>query len=317
MLAHRHAAGTVAALAIAAVSLAACSSSDKSPAAGPHLAAIQVLPATAGAVSVPLGESVRLTATGTYSDGSTREVTTEVVWSSATPAIVAVSNAAGDAGLATTASVGTSEVTATEPSSGVAGRVTVEVLSAQVVSLAVSPIDPTLLVGSTLQLQADGTLTDDTSADLTASVAWTSSDAAIATVSQDGLVTAVAVGTATITALDPVSGATASTTIEVTNLPAALSYLGLSRGSVIGGGSVAVVGTVALTSPATEAIVVTLTSSNPAGAAVPESVIVPVGAQSATFGVTTSAVTRRTKVTLSATDGKTTKTASLNVRVAK
>ncbi|WP_242356397.1 Ig-like domain-containing protein [Anaeromyxobacter sp. SG64] len=314
MLADRHTARRLAVLTFAAASLAACSG-EKSPAAGPHLAGIQVQPASAGVVSVLVGESVRLAAVGTYSDGTTRDVTAEVVWSSAAPEIVAVSNAAADAGLATSASVGTSEVTATEPMSGVTGRVTVEVVP-PIVSLAVSPIDPTLLVGTTLQLQADGTLVDDTTADVTATVTWTTSDAAIATVSPGGLVTAVAVGTATITAVEPVSGATASITVEVTTLPAALSYLGLSRGSVIGGGPVQIVGTVALTSPATEDVVVTLTSSN-AAVGVPETVTVPAGAQSATFDVTTSAVTRRTKVTLTATDGTSTKTASLNLRVAK
>jgi len=380
----------------------ACSS-EKGPAPEvPHLVAIQVLPGS-GPVPIPLGGSVRFSATGTYSDGEERDITAEVVWSSSAAA-VAVSNAAGSAGTATAAALGTSEITATDPATGIGSAVTVEVVDAQVVSLAVSPnaphmpvgttvqlaadatltdatvvdlaasvtwtssdpsiatvsasglvtaaavgtatitakdpsslqeasatvevagaqvvslavspLAPTILIGTSLQLAADATLTDETVVDLAASVAWVSSDPAIATVSSSGLVAAVVVGTVTITATDPVSSQVASTSVEVTALPAALSYLALSRGSVVGGGAVEVVGTVALTSPATEPVVVTLTSSN-AFAIVPESIVVPVGADHATFAVTTLPVDRRTKVTLTATREGVTKTASLNLRVAK
>lgn len=302
---------------VLAAAALACSS-EKSP--GPQaarLVSLQVLPAAAGPLTVPLGGSVRFTASGTYSDGETRDLTASVVWSSSAPAVVAISNAAGSAGVATAAALGTSDVSATDPETGSTARAPVEVVAAQVVSLAVSPLAPTLLVGSTLQLAADATLTDETVADLAASVTWTSSDPAIATVSPNGLVTAVAVGVATITAKDPVSLAEATTTVEVTAVPAALSYLALSRGSAIGGGTVQITGTVALTSPAEGLVVVTLASSDEAAATVPASVTVPAGADRATFAVTTFVVARRTKVTLTATRGEVTKSATLNVRVAR
>lgn len=386
----------------AAASLACSGEKSPAPAVVAHLVAIQVLPGT-GPLSIPLGGSVRFTATGTYSDGDERDVTGEVVWSSSASA-VSVSNATGSAGTATATALGTSELTATDPATGIASGVTVEVVAAQVVSLAVSPIAPrmplgttlqlaadatltddtvadlaasvtwtssdpaiatvspsglvtaaavgtatitakdpaslqeasttvevasaeiaslaispdapTILVGTTLQLAADATLTDDTIVDLAASVTWTTSDPAIATVSSSGLVTAVAVGTVTITTTDPSSSQEASTSVEVTALPAALSYLALSRGSVVGGGAVQITGTVALTSPATELVVVALASNN-AAVIVPDSVEVPVGADRATFAVTTSAVTRRTRVKLTATHDGVTKSATLNLRVAK
>ncbi len=301
----------------AAIASSLACSGEKSPAASAELVAIQVLPAAAGPLPIPLGTSVRFAATGTFSDGATRDVTAEVVWSSSAPAVVPVSNAAGSAGVAAAAGVGASEITATDPTTGVVSRQPVEVVAAQVVSLAVSPIGPTILVGTTLQLAANATLTDETVADLAASVTWTSSDPAIASVSENGLVTARAVGTATITAKDPVSLAEDGTTVEVTALPAALSYVALSRGSVIGGGTVPITGTVVLTSPATELVVVTLTSSDETAATVPASVVVPAGADRATFAVTTLTVARRTKVTLTATRGDVTKTATLNVRIAR
>jgi uncharacterized protein YjdB len=303
-------------LALAVASLSACSG-EKSPSSQAHLAGIQVLPASAEPISVPTGLTVRFTAVGTFSDGTRRDVTGDVIWSSSSPAVATVSNAPAGAGTATAVAPGTAEIAATDPTSGATSYATVQVLEAQVQELAVAPVAPTLLVGSTLQMQANAILTDDTGADLAASVTWTSSDPAVATVTPNGLVTAVAVGTATITAADAVSGLSDGTPVSVTAMPAALSFLSLSRGSVVGGGPVQITGTVMLTSPATELVVVSLASSDAAVVSVPDSVVLPAGAQSATFAVTTSAVARKTAVFLTATREDVTKTAKLNVRVAR
>src|SRR5438876_6210215 len=58
---------------------------------------------------------------------------------------------------------------------------------------------------------------------------------------------------------------------------------------------------------------VPLSSSNPAAAAVPASVTVPAGASSASFPVTTAAVSARTTVTLSANINGTSRSATLIV----
>lgn len=303
-------------VALLAVVASACSGS-KSPTAEPRLAGIQILPASAEAIPVPAGLEVRFNALGTFADGDKRDVTGDVVWTSAAPEVATVSNAAGSAGIATAVAPGTSEIVATDPVTGATSRASVQVVEAQIQELAVAPTDPTLLVGTTLQLQANAMLTDDTGADLAASVTWTSSDPSVATVTQNGVVEAVAVGAATIRALDAVSGASDATTVSVTALPSALSYLSFSRGSVVGGGPVQLSGTVMLTSPATELVFVALESSDPEVVAVPESVVIPAGAQSATFAVPTSPVDQRTRVTVTAASGDVTKIAKLNVRVAR
>jgi hypothetical protein len=261
---------------------------------------------------MPVGTTLQLAAGATLTDATVVDLAASVTWASSDPSIATVSTS----GLVTAEAVGFVTITARDPSSLEEATTVVEVAGAEVVSLAVSPLAPTILFGTSLQLAADATLTDETVIDIAASVTWTSSDPAIATVSASGLVTAVAVGTTTITANDPVSGEGASTSLEVTALPAALSYVALSRGSVVGGGPVEVVGTVALTSPATEPVVVALTSSN-ASAIVPESVVVPAGSDRETFSVTTLPVSRRTKVTLTASSEGVTKTATLNLRVAR
>lgn len=78
-----------------------------------------------------------------------------------------------------------------------------------VTGVSVSPTELALMVGASQALTATVTPTD---ADVK-SIAWTSSDTSVATVSQEGLVTAVAEGTATVTVT--VDGFTASCSVTV------------------------------------------------------------------------------------------------------
>src|SRR5687768_9166708 len=59
-----------------------------SPLPPPTLQSIAVTPSNP---SLKLGATQQLTATGTYSDGTTRDLTASVTWNSATPGVVAVS----------------------------------------------------------------------------------------------------------------------------------------------------------------------------------------------------------------------------------
>lgn len=80
------------------------------------------------------------------------------------------------------------------------------------VSIAVSPANPSMPVAARQQFTATGTYSDNTTEDLTAQVSWSSSYTAVATISSAGLATAVAVGSTTVKAsLGSVSGATALT----------------------------------------------------------------------------------------------------------
>ena len=69
------------------------------------LVSIEVTPA---APSITNSLTQQFTATGTLSDSSTQDLTTQVTWASSDSAVATVSNAAGSNGLATTATgVGT------------------------------------------------------------------------------------------------------------------------------------------------------------------------------------------------------------------
>ena len=81
--------------------------------------------------------------------------------------------------------------------------------AATLTSIAVTPAAPSIAEGATQQFTATGTLSDNSTVDLTATATWASSDAAVAafeTPDINGLATAIAAGTATISATDPDSG---------------------------------------------------------------------------------------------------------------
>lgn len=82
-------------------------------------------------------------------------------------------------------------------------------------SVLIGPLNPTVSVGHTQQMDATGVYEDNSRQAITSQADWTSSDAAVATVSSSGVVTGVAIGTTTISAYD--LGYSASTTITVTD----------------------------------------------------------------------------------------------------
>jgi uncharacterized protein YjdB len=187
------------------------------------LTGIQITP---GNPVAPFGIDQQFTATGTFSDGTSRVITDQVTWA-ATPAAVATINPAG---LATLVSVGTATITAS--SSGIVASTTLRITAATLVSIAITPADQTIDIGASLELTATGTFSDGTEIDLTTQVAWTTSDAALATVTDElgsnGVVTAVAAGTATITASLGTVGTISGTTTVVVNDPNAVVLVSIA-----------------------------------------------------------------------------------------
>src|SRR6185436_4931602 len=100
------------------------------------------------------GTTQQYTAIGTFTDGSTQDLTTQVVWSTVTTMgtnVAVISNAAGSAGFLTAQSVGTADVNATitGPMGTAAGTATLTVTSASLLSIAVTPVNPTIARGTT------------------------------------------------------------------------------------------------------------------------------------------------------------------------
>ena len=171
-----------------------------------HLTSIDVSPATP---SIAVGTTQQFTAVGNFDDGST-QLLPSVTWSSSPIGISTI-----DAfGLATAVGTGTTTISAT--SGSVTGTATLTVSTATLVSLAVTPANSTMAIGTSKQFTATGTFSDTSTQDLTASVLWSSSKATVATINNQGLATSVALGSATITAtLGTVSGSTGLTVANV------------------------------------------------------------------------------------------------------
>ena len=180
--------------------------------------------------SIPLGTVQQFTATGTYTDDSTQDLTAAVTWSSSAPGVATISNAAGSHGLASSAAIGSTTITATDPGTDVAGGTTLAVTPAVLVSLAVTPAEPSIPLGTSQQLTATGTYTDDTTQVLTAAVTWSSASTAVATISNaagsHGLESSASNGSTSITATDPGTDVAGSTTMTVT--PAVLVSLAVT-----------------------------------------------------------------------------------------
>ena len=163
------------------------------------LVSISVIPANS---SIANGTGQQFAATGTYTDNSTQPLTTSVSWSSSDPTIATISNASGSNGLASSVGQGTATITATLGT--VSGSTGLTVTAATLVSIAITPINPSITDGTTEQFTATGTYTDNSTQNLTASVTWASSNTTIASVSNaagsSGLATAAGVGTTSISA---------------------------------------------------------------------------------------------------------------------
>ena len=215
-----------------------------------------------------------------------------VVWTSSNDGVATVNSS----GMVTAVAPGNATITGT--AEGKSDAATVTVAQGAVATVAVAPSPLTITVGQTSQLVA--TALDTNNNTVTGRpVTWTSDNTAIATVSSSGLLTAVAPGTATISAT--VDGKTGTAAITVSSVPVASVVLQPPGANMAKGSSIqfsAVVkdanGTVVT------GRVVTWASSNTSVVIVDQSgVVSAVGAGTATVSATCEGVTGTAPVSVS------------------
>jgi cysteine-rich repeat protein len=179
-------------------------------------------------LSVADGLTHQFVATLHMSDSSTQIVTSTATWMSSNTNVATVTSG----GLATAVAPGTAMITAT--AMGKTGTATLTVGAATVTTLSVGPDNQMLCAGQTLPLVATATTTDGAMTAVTAT-SWMAAPTSIATISSTGTVTAVAQGTATITAtyLDPVGGATTMDTASVIVNPACLTSIAITGNTTV------------------------------------------------------------------------------------
>lgn len=225
------------------------------------------------------GNSQQLTATVLPTFASTKDIE----WSSSAPDIATVSAT----GLVTALKSGNCVITAAAvDGSGVTATCPVTVTENPVTSVTLNRSTATLKATETVQLSGSVLPANASNKNLV----WTTSDENIATVSESGLVTAVAVGEVTITATSQ-STPDISATCRVSVVPTPVASITLSQTSV----SLKATETVSLTAtvaPETATVKdVTWTSDNPKVATVDEN------------GVITAVAVGEAVITATATDG--------------
>jgi streptogramin lyase len=166
-----------------------------------RLESIEVTPAN---LSLAVGTQQQLSATGIYSDHSTRDLAGAVTWSTSNPAVALAVNDTQSPGLFGGIAVGSATITATFSDGTVSGSSILTVTSATLVSLDVTPSPSTLASGTRQQYVATGTFSDHSTQNLTSMVTWTSDTPSVATISNaaagNGLATAVSPGHANLSA---------------------------------------------------------------------------------------------------------------------
>ena len=177
------------------------------------LVSIAITPASTVLVA---GQTQQFIATGTFSDASTQTLQS-VIWNSSNPSVAVVSNYPGNTGIVTAASAGSATLTAA--AGNVIGSTSVSV--GALVSLSIQPSNPYVGVESTIQFTATGTFSDGSTNNLTNSVTWSSSNAAVVSILNGGVAEGLATGSATITA--SISGTSATTSVTVPTAPSITS----------------------------------------------------------------------------------------------
>jgi uncharacterized protein YjdB len=133
-------------------------------------------------------------ATGKFSDGASRDLTSSVSWAVEGTDIASVSNA----GVIHPIATGQGFIRADYETVSIKASLTVA--AAPLVSLEILPSSPTLPLGLSVQLKAVGHYADSSTTDLTGKVGWSSSSTTVASVGSDGQAVSRSVGTTTVSA---------------------------------------------------------------------------------------------------------------------
>ncbi len=165
------------------------------------------LAVTPAGSSMAVGTTKQFTAIGTFSDSSTQDITSSVVWSSSNAA------AAGINGQGLASSVATGSTTITATLGAVSGSTGLTVSTAHLVSITVLPANPRIAKGTSIKFTASGTFSDTSVATNLSGISWKSSKPNIASIRGSGLAHGKKGGSVTISA--SASGITGSTSLTV------------------------------------------------------------------------------------------------------
>ena len=203
---------------------------------GGSAASLVALTVTPEQPSIAKGTRQQFTATGSFSDGSTQDLTQQVSWRSLEVKLNVGAATIDATGLAFANEVGQSTIAATYMN--VTGTTLLTVTAAVPVSMNVTPSNPAIANGTSAQFVAKVTLTDGTTQDVTKTATWTlasTTGSNVGTVSAAGLATGTGVGQAAVTATFMQVSATVNLTVTsavITSLNVTPSNPAIAKGTM-------------------------------------------------------------------------------------
>jgi trimeric autotransporter adhesin len=168
-----------------------------------RVTSIDVSPAPA--LVMDRGTTRGFTATALFNNGTSRDVTSQVLWSSTNPGAANVGNSQIDKGIVSAVASGDTTILATDAKTLVQGRSIVFVKGGPptLQAILVTPNPANVGVGMTQELSAVGVYSDGSTQNLTKTASWSSARSDVAVVNATGVVTGVAAGDTTISASGP------------------------------------------------------------------------------------------------------------------
>ena len=164
-------------------------------------------------------DSIRLTATATYVDSSTGDITASCIWSSSAPTVASVLTASliispNNPPGTVIALSGSADVTITATAGLINGIATIHTNGFILSSIEVTPSTHSLIVPATYAYTATATWSDSSTGDISNTIGWTSSNTSVAKIGSysggilrgNPTATAVSNGTITITATNAIVG---------------------------------------------------------------------------------------------------------------
>ena len=192
----------------------------------PTAVTLKAITVTPGSQTIAAGQQQQFKATGSYSDHSSKDLTSSVTWKSSAANVASISNS----GLVKVLGAGQTTISATQKSiNGSTGLMATDDL----VSIAISASGSNVNVGSSLQLTAMGTFQDGKPATPLANLTWTSSNLSRATITNNGLVSGLHGGQITVSAKSgSISG---DTQLSVTALLQTITLSPVGPAVLVGG----------------------------------------------------------------------------------
>ena len=237
--------------------------------------------------TVSIGSAQSYAATGTFSDNSSENLIS-ATWSSSSPSIASISNDSSNHGIIAALETGTTVISACAGT--ICGSATLSV-SPTLSSIKITPVNPLVAVGASLQVHAIGLYSDGSTEDLSSVVIWSSSLPSIATINGNGATQGVSSGTTSITAVLGDIYSSTILTVQSTNIAGPTISAVLPSSASIGS-TVVISGTGFGTVPG----IVTFngTSASTVWGASQISAIVPPGATSGVVAVQASGMSSNT-----------------------